>query len=87
MNFLTWEQNCITLHCNEFLLVIICPENNSAMNEHPILIEKEQDEEGTCMGGIPVCGGNLETPVIDIVQHIDEIRYTIGSKLYIENAD
>lgn len=57
------------------------------MNERPILIEREQEEEGTYMEGIPVCGGNLETPVIDIVQHIDEVHYRIGSKLYIENAD
>ena len=39
------------------------------------------------INGIPVCGGNLETPVIDIASYINEIHYRIGEKLYIENAD
>ncbi len=56
------------------------------MKERLIIIQKEQAEE-VCAEGIPVCGGNLETPVIDTARYIDEVHYTIGSRLYIENAD
>lgn len=36
---------------------------------------------------VPVCGGNLQTPVEDQVKYIDEVHYRIGDRLYIENAD
>jgi hypothetical protein len=51
-----------------------------------ILIEKEviEKEEGV---GVPVCGANLSSPVIDTAYYIDQIHYKIGNKLYIENAD
>ena len=42
----------------------------------------EQEEEG-----VPVCGGNLSSPVVDTVNYIGEIHYKIGTRLYIENAD
>jgi hypothetical protein len=48
-----------------------------------ILIEKEVEESG----GIPVCGANLSSPVIDRVRFIEEIHYNIGNREYIENAD
>jgi hypothetical protein len=50
-----------------------------------ILLEDEEleDEEP----GIPVCGGNLSTPVVDTSSYIGEIHYQIGNRLYIENAD
>lgn len=44
----------------------------------------KQDEQAE---GVPVCGGNFSTPVSDTVQYIDEVRYRIGDRLYIENAD
>ena len=54
-----------------------------------ILIEKQEKEqkqqEGA--GGIPVCGGNLSSPVVDQAHYIEEIHYTIGNRMYIENAD
>jgi hypothetical protein len=55
----------------------------------PLKEKYDVEEEGLEINidGIPVCGGNLETPVIDIASYIDEIRYRIGDKLYIENAD
>jgi hypothetical protein len=37
--------------------------------------------------GVPVCGKNLSTPVIDTTNYISEIHYQIGNKQYIENAD
>ncbi len=37
--------------------------------------------------GVPVCGANLSSPVMDTAYYIDEIHYKIGSRLYIENAD
>jgi len=43
-------------------------------------------EEEEC-GGLPVCGANLSSPVFDRAQHIQEIHYKVGSRLYIENAD
>lgn len=49
-----------------------------------MLIEKDESEEQI---GIPICGANLSTPVINTSNFIDEIHYQIGNKLYIENAD
>ena len=48
-----------------------------------ILLEDGVTEEA----GIPVCGANLSTPVVDVTNYINEVRYQIGSRLYIENAD
>jgi hypothetical protein len=52
-----------------------------------LLIEKEEEEELQTEGGIPVCGANLSSPVVDTAYYIEEIHYKIGNKLYIENAD
>jgi len=37
--------------------------------------------------GIPTCGGDLKSPVVDTVRYADEQRYKIGNRTYIENAD
>jgi hypothetical protein len=53
-----------------------------------LLIEEElQTEEEEGGGGIPICGANLTSPVVDTAYYIDEIHYKIGNRLYIENAD
>ena len=54
-----------------------------------ILLEKGEEEEQKegHVGGIPVCGANLSSPVVDQAYYIDEIHYRIGNRLYIENAD
>jgi hypothetical protein len=49
-----------------------------------ILIGKELEEESE---GVPVCGANLSSQVIDKVGYIEEIHYKIGNREYIENAD
>ena len=49
--------------------------------------EEEQEEQSQLESGIPVCGANLSSPVVDQANYIDEIYYRIGNKLYIENAD
>lgn len=51
------------------------------MSASTLLIEQEECE------GIPVCGANLSSPVIDQANYIQEIHFTVGSRLYIENAD
>jgi hypothetical protein len=57
-----------------------------------ILLEREEEQE-ECQGsqlkqqGIPICGANLSSPVVDQANYIDEIHYRIGNRLYIENAD
>jgi len=51
------------------------------MNANTLLVEEEECE------GIPVCGANLSSPVIDQTNYIQEIHYKVGSRLYIENAD
>jgi hypothetical protein len=51
-----------------------------------ILLEREEQEQLE-ESGIPVCGANLSSPVVDQANYIDEIHYRIGNKLYIENAD
>jgi hypothetical protein len=55
-----------------------------------ILFEREKQEEqqqSQLESGIPVCGANLSTPVLDQSHYINEIHYRIGNKLYIENED
>ncbi len=50
-------------------------------------VEEQKLVEDAAFIGIPVCGGNLESPVIDDANFIEEIHYKIGSKVYVENAD
>ena len=48
----------------------------------------QEDQKGSEQQvGVPICGANLSTPVIDTSNFISEIHYQIGNKLYIENAD
>ncbi|MGH9927115.1 MAG: hypothetical protein ACRD5B_17245 [Nitrososphaeraceae archaeon] len=50
--------------------------------------QKEMDEKSeSLICGIPVCGANFSTPVLDQAYYIGEIHYKIGESLYIENAD
>jgi hypothetical protein len=49
-----------------------------------LLEEGEREPEPQ---GIPVCGANLSSPVVDQAQYIGEIHYRIGNTTYIENAD
>lgn len=51
------------------------------MSSNTVLVKEEEIE------GVPVCGGNLSTPVTDTVRYIDEVHYRVGNRLYIENAD
>jgi hypothetical protein len=51
------------------------------MSSSTIVVEEEECE------GIPVCGANLSSPVIDQANYIKEIHYRIGDRHYIENAD
>jgi hypothetical protein len=53
--------------------------NSYAMS---LLVEQEDQDEG-----VPVCGANLSSPVVDTAYYIDEIHYKIGNRSYIENAD
>ena len=52
-----------------------------------ILLEEGEEQELQLEQGIPVCGANLTSPVVDQASYIEEIHYRIGNKLYIENAD
>ena len=55
-----------------------------------ILLEREEEEgfeQPQLEPGIPVCGANLSSPVVDQANYIDEIHYKIGNRVYIENAD
>ncbi len=49
-----------------------------------LLIEEEEQQETE---GVPVCGANLSSPVVDTAYYIDEIHYRIGNRMYIENVD
>ena len=49
--------------------------------------EEEEEEKVEDIMGVPVCGGNLSSPVVDAVNYIGEIHYKIGTRLYVENAD
>ena len=55
-----------------------------------ILLEKgeqEEQQQSQLESGIPICGANLSSPVVDQANYIDEIHYKIGNRVYIENAD
>jgi hypothetical protein len=47
-----------------------------------LLIEEEEQSEG-----VPVCGANLSSPVVDTAYYIEEVHYRVGNRTYIENAD
>jgi len=47
-----------------------------------LLIEEEEQSEG-----VPVCGANLSSPVVDTAYYIEEVHFRVGNRLYIENAD
>jgi acetaldehyde dehydrogenase (acetylating) len=49
--------------------------------------EEEEEENVEELMGVPICGGNLSSPVVDAVDYIGEIHYKMGTRLYIENAD
>jgi hypothetical protein len=49
--------------------------------------EEQQEGEEAQIQGIPVCGANLSSPVVDQAQYIEEIHFRIGNRTYIENAD
>jgi hypothetical protein len=49
--------------------------------------KEEEEEKVEDIMGVPICGGNLSSPVVDTVDYIGEIHYKIGTRLYIENAD
>ena len=51
------------------------------------LIQQVEEENEEDVMGVPVCGGNLSSPVFDTVNYIGEVHYKIGTRLYIENAD
>jgi hypothetical protein len=51
-----------------------------------LLKQKEEYEEESIFG-VPVCGSNFKTPVIDQAYYAGEIHYKIGDRMYIENAD
>jgi hypothetical protein len=56
--------------------------NNSLVQELEKEAKREREREG-----VPVCGANLSSPVINTANFIDQIDYKIGTRLYIENAD
>jgi hypothetical protein len=59
---------------------------NRLIFEHAEQNEIDEKEESSILG-VPVCGANFSTPVLDQAYYIGEIRYKIGGRLYIENAD
>jgi hypothetical protein len=49
--------------------------------------QKKEERIQEITEGIPVCGGNLSSPVTNIANYIEQVHYKIGTRLYIENAD
>ena len=50
-----------------------------------LLQELVQEDES--FDAVPICGGNLYTPVVETDYYLDEVRYMIGGRTFIENAD
>ncbi|HEU4984573.1 MAG TPA: hypothetical protein VFT58_02940 [Nitrososphaera sp.] len=87
VSYKTWRNNCLqfvgsasTAGDKPCILVcrIVC-----MVSSHTILKHQEEDEVEE---GVPVCGANYSSPVVDQASFIDEIHYSIGGKKYIENA-
>ena len=57
------------------------------MDKYSNLIQRLENKGEQETEGVPVCGGNLSSPVVDTVNYIGEVHYKIGTRLYIENAD
>ena len=49
------------------------------------LIQQVEENEEDIMG-VPVCGGNLSSPVFNAASFIGEVHYKIGTRLYIEKC-
>lgn len=52
-----------------------------------MIATREQEQEEELIEGIAICGSNLSSPVLDRSAYINEVRYNVGNRLYIENAD
>jgi hypothetical protein len=52
------------------------------LTDKSLVLQQEEQTEG-----VPVCGANLSSPVVDTAYYIDEVHYMIGNRMYIENAD
>ena len=50
------------------------------MSSQEILVDEQEIE------GVPVCGANYSSPVVEQANFIEEIHYTIGNRKYVENA-
>ena len=50
-------------------------------------IEQKEERVQETTEGIPVCSGNLSSPVTDTANYIEQVHYKIGTRLYIEYAD
>jgi hypothetical protein len=55
------------------------------VNKYYPTIDFKYEEE--LISGVPVCGSNFNTPVVDQAYYTGEIHYRIGDRMYIENAD
>jgi hypothetical protein len=51
-----------------------------------ILVEKQIEQQQQEEEGVPVCGANLSSSVVDKAQYIDQIHFIIQNRMYIENA-
>jgi hypothetical protein len=60
--------------------------NARKMENHNVIQQLDEKEQET-IEGIPVCGANFVSPVTHTTNFIEEIRYKIGTRFYIENAD
>ena len=61
--------------------------NMSLLIENQKEEQQEEEEVEGQIQGLPVCGANLSSPVVNQAHYIEEIHYRIGNRLYIENAD
>jgi hypothetical protein len=51
------------------------------------LLKQEDEHKEESILGVPICGLNFSTPVVDKADYTGEIHYRIGDRMYIENAD
>jgi hypothetical protein len=64
--------------------------NLNVKSKQALIVEQEQQQKQkpeVIDNYVPICGGNFKTPVINPVKYLDEIKYMIGKRLYVEHAD
>jgi hypothetical protein len=80
-----WKSSCV--QCIQMLDFLSQKRITKAFIYHDKMSSNTKLIEEEAVEGVPVCSGNMSTPVVDQTNYIMEVHYRIGLTQYIENAD